>query len=232
MLIATLNANVEVDQNIKALYKNVNLTDKQKDYILDNQDENIEILQKILNKEIKKLKLDHLKEKNIISFYINKNLQVTKFKFLKKSNNRKLDKVIKKAIKKQSKKFIPTKEKILMRFIISYKIGQNQESSHYNNSSSNNSKEIYYQNIPRGTTRFQHLSKEYVRIFETTKDGFINLNTEPKQCMKRITLLTEKGKNITTSYAYMLGINKEVFKGKFKLLFQTKTKCNVNLQYP
>ena len=209
-----------------------NLSDEQKDYILDNQDENIEILQKMLNKEIKKLKLDYLKEKNIISFYIDDNSKIIKFKFLKKSNNRKLDKIIKKAIKKQSKKFIVPKEKTLVRFIIYYKIGQAKESQNYTNLSSSNSTETYYQNIPRGTTRFEHSSKEYVRIFETTKDGFINLNTEPKKCMKRITLLTEKGKNITTSYAYMLGINKEVFKGKFKLLFQTKIKCNVNLQYP
>lgn len=65
-LTVFLNANINISQNIKALYKGVELTEIQKNYILDNQDKNIEIITKALSQKIRNYK--NLDEKNIISF--------------------------------------------------------------------------------------------------------------------------------------------------------------------
>ena len=229
-LLITFNlyANIIISQNIRALYKDVQLTETQKDYILDNQDENIDIFQKVLKKEMRKFK--NLHEKNIISFIIDPYRNVTKIRFLKHSENRKLDKATKKAIYKATALLARPTEKTEIRYIISYTKGQ-QERYENSNYSSHSESKPYYKEISRGTTRFQHTSKEYVRIFETNEDGFINLNVSPNRCINKITLLTMKNQKITTVGTYNAFINKEVPKGKYKLLIKTNKTCDVNLEY-
>ena len=167
ILISILNADIDITQNMKALYKNVKLTEIQKDYILDNQDTNIDIVQKALKKEIKQFK--NLNEKNIISFILTPAGEVTKIKFLKTSNNRKLDRKTKKAITKASKVLVKPKEATEIRYIISYRVGQKPTYTNNSNETTTNNEEIYYPTISRGTTKFKHSSKEYVRIFKTSR---------------------------------------------------------------
>jgi len=228
-LISNIYANIDIHQNIRALYKGVELSEMQEDYILDYQDDNIEKLQKSLKKEIRNLKSKYLNEKNIVTFELSPNGEVSKIKFLKFSNNRKLDRTTKKAIQKT--KFIKPNETTIMRYIISYNIGRSKRYSNYEMANQRGNSN-HYQNIQRGTTNFNYQSAEYVRVFETSKDGFINLNTNPQQCMKKITLLKENGQTMNVYAPSILGMNKEASQGKYKLLFQTKKDCKVNLQYP
>jgi len=229
-LISNIYANVDIQQNLRALYKGVELSEMQEDYILDYQDDNIEKLQKSLKKEIRSLKSKYLNEKNIVTFELSPNGVVSKIKFLKFSNNRKLDRTAKKAIQKT--KFVKPNETTTMRFIISYNIGRSKRYSNYEmaNQSTNSN---HYQNIQRGTTNFNYQSAEYVRVFETSRDGFINMTQNPRSCAKRVTILTENGQRVTEASGNLFSeINKEAKKGKYKILVQTKKDCGINLDYP
>lgn len=230
LLIAfNLYANIEVSQNMRALYKGVELTDVQEDYILDNQDYNIDQLERVLKKELRTVKFKYVNEKNVISFVLTPAGKITNIKFLKKSDNRKINKITKKAINKTAKTFTRPEEDIIMRYIISFKKGKVNRISYGSENSS--SRKPFYQNISQGTTRFQHSSKEYVRVFETSEDGFLNLSINPFPCMQRVTLLTSNNQQVGVMATYSDRMNKEIPKGKYKLLFKTKTLCNVNLEY-
>jgi hypothetical protein len=232
IMINTLNAAYEeVNQNMKALYKDVDLTEIQENYILDNQDKNINILENIMKEEIKKIDTKFMNDKNVIEFILNENGTIDKVKFLKKSDDRNLDKITEKIIEQASKKMMIPKEKTPMRFIFIYEIGQNIVNNQPNDNTNTVSSNTYEIPISRGTTRFEHTSKEYVRVFETNRDGFVNFNVSPTMCNKNVALLTEKGQKINHGYAYW-NFNVEVPKGKYKLLVQTKQTCDVNLQYP
>jgi TonB family protein len=183
-----------------------------------------------MKEEIKKLDKKFINDKNVIEFMMNENGTIDSIKFLRKSDERNLDKMTMKIVEQASKQMITPKEKTPMRFIFIYRIGQSAINNQSNDSSAANVS-TYEIPIPKGTTRFEHTSKEYVRVFETSKDGFVNLSTTPNQCMKRITLLDSDGRKIGVSYAEMLGINVEILKGSYKLLFQTKKTCDVSLQY-
>ncbi|WP_321777805.1 TonB family protein [Sulfurimonas sp.] len=235
LLTSILNASVIATQNMKALYKDVELTEVQEDYILDNQDNNIDIIQKILMIEIRKKNIKYLNEKNVVSFTLTPAGEITKIKFLKTSNDRKLDSITKKAIKKASKVFVKPKEPTQIRFIISYRVGESKRNN-YNNQSrqdvSTNIKKPYYMTIERGTTKFNYQSEEYTRVFETTKDGFINMTQEPHGCIKRVTILKDNGEKIAEATGGIFNsINKEAEKGKYKILIQTKKDCKINLDY-
>ncbi len=239
MIVGMLNgAYIEVKQNMKALYKGVELTEVQEDYILDNQDENIEIINKVLKIEVKKLKTkDFIHEKNVIEFILNPDGKISKIEFLEKSNDRKIDKITKEIIKQASSKFNKPIEPTLMRFIFVYQIGQvtYSETSQSNSTNKNNNtsnRGTSYQEISNGTTRFEHSSKEYIRTFETSKDGYINLSVNPPYCMERATLLTKLGQRITAKGMYNMAINEEVARGQYKILLKTRATCNVNLLYP
>jgi hypothetical protein len=232
LFIVNANANIEISQNIKALYKNVNLTENQENYILDNLEIHKKILRTALKKELKYIK--YLNEKNVISFILTPAGEIKDIKLLEKSGNRKLDNITKRTIKKIANKLPRPQEETNIRFIISYKIGQNK-TNYYNNQinniSNNRKAEPYYQNISRGTTRFEHRSEEYIRIFETNEDGFINMSVNPAYCMSRATLLTYKGQKIVIKGMYNMMINEEIPKGKYKILFKTKKLCDVNIEY-
>ena len=165
MLIGIVNgANIEVKQNIRALYKGVELTEIQEDYILDNQDKNINIFKKILKEEIRYLRLKYINEKNIVKFSISPSGKISNIKMLQKSHSRKIDRATKRAINKTI--FTKPKEKTELRYIITYRAGQTQNTDNYSNMQPADTKrKTYYEKIFNGTTRFEHSSKEYVRVF-------------------------------------------------------------------
>lgn len=227
LLTFNLYANIEVSQNIRALYKGVKLTKKQKNYILDNQDYNINQLTKTLKKELKNKKPKYINEKNVISFILTPDGNITNINFLEKSNNHRINTITKKAIKKNANKFIKPKEITTIRFIIHY--NKNQKYIKYENqSTTSEKKEPYYQNIPRGTTRFEYSSKEYVRTFEINEDEFVNA-TADNTCAT-LSLLTYKNQRIMSNYNPW-SFNTALKKGRYKLLIKTKKTCDVNIQY-
>jgi TonB family protein len=120
LLIISINiyANIEIKQNLKALYKNVKLTEKQKNYIFDNE----EIYKRLLSQELKKTLnyKNNINGKNVVRFSINKDGTVNDFEFLQKSGNEQLDRNSKKAILRATKKFPRPKEKTEMRYILIY----------------------------------------------------------------------------------------------------------------
>lgn len=223
-----LQANVEVRQNIRALYKNVKLSEQEINYILDNKEDNYKRIEKVSKNINKKYKNKIINEKNVIEFILHKDGTKSDYKFLSKSDKRKIDKETKNII--ENTKFVKTIEDIKIRYIFIYKYGQNKI-SRQKNYSSNTNKKPSYDSIERGTTKFEYSSKEYTRIFETSKDGFINLSSNPPQCMSRITLLKKSGERVPAYAPSILGININIEKGKYKLLFQTKKDCNINLEY-
>jgi len=226
MLISLLNADIEIQQNIRALYKGVTVSDEQREYLLDNHDENIELLKKLLKQEIKKSKLKHISEKNVITFNLKTNGNINKIKFLKRSGNNKVDKLTKRVIKKIGNKLVKPNSDIEMRFIISFRVGVKPT---VQNNINYQSREEYIMPISKGTTRFQHDSKEYVRTFTTSRDGFINLNAKPYACAY-IKLLTNNNQRISTG-VMPYDFNVEIMKGTYKLLIKTKKTCDVSLQY-
>jgi len=230
-LLLTFNvyANVYVSQNIRALYRNVQLTEIQKNYILENQDYNINELEKKLKIDIKTLRKKYIDDKNVISFLLTKEGEIRNIKFLVKSDNYKINKITTKAVNESANKLKKPQEDTIIRYIIHFNRGKIEKSNAQYNSTSN--QKPFYQNINRGTTRFQHQSEEYVRTFETSKDGFINLSVNPFPCVQRITLLTSNNQKIITVGTYNSNINKEIPKGKYNLLLKTKKLCNVNLEY-
>ncbi|MBU4058590.1 energy transducer TonB, partial [bacterium] len=111
MLGALDAAYIEVNQNMKALYKGVKLTEAQESYILDNQDKNINILKSIIKEEVKKLDTKFVNDKNVVEFMMNENGTIDNVKFLKKSDERSLDKMTMKIVEQASKQMITPKEK-------------------------------------------------------------------------------------------------------------------------
>lgn len=237
ILIATLlNASIDVKQNMKALYRDVELTTVQEDYILDNQDNLKSISQSIARKEAKHLKNgDYINEKSVVEFMLNTDGSIGKIKYLSRSNERSIDKLTKTVVNKAYKRFPRPEEVTPIRLIFIYQMGKKYVPSSYSgNSQKITSKSSYsqYQNIPRGTTRFEYSSKEYVREFETSKDGFINMSYDPTLCVRRISILTMKNQKIRLGYSPTLHVNVGIPKGKYKLLVQTNKTCNISLQYP
>ncbi len=226
ILKSILFASIEITQNMKALYKGIELTEVQEDYILDNLDTNIYIFKKILTKEVKQFK--NIKEKNIVRFVLTPIGEINNIEFLKTSSNRKLDKATKQAIRKVAKKLIRPNEEVEIRYIIRYN-AQKRNYNNYSRSQTSKKNDTYFQAISNGTTRFQHNSKEYVRVFETRKDGFINATCTPYSCAS-LKLLTIDNQKIHTGMS-SLQFNEEVPKGKYKLLVKTRKVCDVHLLY-
>ena len=218
-----LEAKIIVNQNIKALYKNVNLTEEEKEYIELNKDINTLILQKALDKDFKKENSD----KNVISFILTPNGKIKNFKFLVKADKAKLNRKTKQIVYSIADKFVQPKKKIELRFIIRFYKNKysSQESKRYTNSK----KKDFYQTIYPGTSRFDYSSKEYVRVFETSEDGFVNISASPGMCAT-FSLLTDKNQKIYGNLNPW-SINKNILKGKYKLLIRVKKRCNVSIQY-
>ena len=220
----SIYANINVTQNIRALYKDVKLTEVQKDYILDNQEMTVDLLQKEIRQETKALK--QLDDKNIVSFVLTKYGEIKNIHFLVHSDIRKLDKKVKKSIMKIAHRLPRPKEDTELRYIIHYYKGQKVK--HYSPATAH--QRSYEIEIARGTTRFEHSSKEYVRVFETSEDGFVNVSTKPQMCAT-IKILTNKNQLMHKFGAVPWEFNMEIQKGKYKILIKTNKTCDVSLQY-
>ena len=228
LIIVNLYASVEVRQNLRALYRGVELKDLQIEYLLDTKDINSKLFQKVLQKKTAKLDLDYRDLKSVISCILKPNGTVTRVKFLKRSDNSQFNNTIKKTLKKIAKDFEITKEEVELRFIISSKATRTQQ-NYQRNIKQKSSRKPYFIPIARGTTRFEQSSKEYVRVFETRDDGFMYANVTPSMCAT-LKVLTRKNQKVRTGYSAW-SINAEIPKGKYKLLIKTKRTCDVHLQY-
>lgn len=226
MLSAILNANVEIKQNIKALYKNVKLTEDQKDFIFDNQEDMKNIIYKIANQKLKKNKKGTMNEKNVIEFTLTPKGEVSDFKYLKRSNKRKYDKQVKEIIVASAKKFPKPTVATPMRYIIKYNNMPKQTIQKVETTEID--QKPRYQRIPLGTSRFLYSSKEYVRVFKVSKDGYINISNE--MCAN-VTILTIQNQRIRTGPMWWR-INEPIKKGNYKMLIKAKKKCDLNVQYP
>jgi TonB family protein len=228
------NADIEVKMNTKALYKETfeTLSTEQQDYILDNMDK----IQNITEAEIKAQSKDLMREKfidqkNVVEFTLTPDGKIEKLSFMARSDERRFDNHTKKAIESAATKYKSPKEPTPIRMIVSYQIGQKQGSA-ARAGGSNQKESSYNQAIPRGTTRFEHSISEQIREFETSKDGFVNINTSPGWCAN-LQLLKENNQRVMNGlFTHYPTINKEVTKGKYKLSVLTKETCNINIQYP
>lgn len=229
MIVSSTYAEIEIRQNIKALYNNVELNEYQEEYIFDNESNNIEIIKQKSKRYENQIQSKNLRDKNVIEFWIYPNNEIKDFKYLSRANNRELDKFTKEIIIKASKELKTPKEKVPLRYIIEYDFEKKKNVVYVNNKESENKQT--YQNIPRGTTFFEFSTKEYTREFTTQRDGFINLNVSPNLCLGKATLLTEKGQMVQSVGTYNAQFNVKAFKGKYKLLIQVAKDCNVNLSY-
>jgi len=221
-----LYANINIQQNIRALYRDVNLTKIEKNYILNNQEHNIDIFKKILKNETRKFK--NMNNKNIISFTLTPNNKIENIKFLVKSENKKINQATINAINKSSKLFIKPTKKIEIRYIIHYNEGIKPE---YIQDNTKINKPTY-ETIERGTTKFEYQNNEYIRVFTTSEDGYITLSQDPMGCAKQITILKNNGEKFAKASGMLFSeINRPAPKGKYKILIQVKKICNVNLNY-
>lgn len=228
--LATGYADIEIKQNIKALYKGVSLSFDQENYILDNQDKTIRIYEEAAKKIIGDKKIH---DSNVIEYIYQKDGQISGISTISSSGSRSVDNLSKKIVMSTYKMLPVPRTNTPIRLIFKYDTGKNHtmvvSKSENRNKSKNTSSR--YTTIPRGTSYFPYSSKEYVREFETSKDGFINLNTDPLMCVKSTTLLTENGQRVPGYYMYWK-FNVEAPKGKYKLLIQTKQDCRINILYP
>ena len=225
LLIAiTLQAtSIEVYQNIRALYKGVNLDKKQLTYIKHNKHKNIQILKKILNKYKNQLPTG----KSVVSFILTPNKQIKNINFLI-DDNEDLNVMIENIIASNKINFKKPPKNLEMRFIIKKTIPLSYTNAEKPRSpQSKNQIEV----IERGTTRFEYSSKIYTRKFTTTQDGFLNITTEPSGC-GQVQLLTIKNQTISLGYLiWMQRANKEIPKGEYKLLLKIKKTCDVSVEY-
>jgi hypothetical protein len=116
----------------------------------------------------------------------------------------------------------------MIRFIIDVYDTENIQNDDYDKKI-NKIEKIEYETIYPGTTRFDYSSKEYVRVFETSEDGFVNISASPQMCAT-FTLLTNKNQKVR-GYMTPWYINQNILKGKYKLLIRVKKKCDVSIQY-
>ena len=228
-----IKIDLRVEQNIKALYKDIDLTAEQKKYIEESEEVNIREIGKILLKEAQNNfhRTKNINDKNVIQFELNKNGDINNIELILKSDKKLLDKITKSTIEKVNNKLLLPKEKITLRYIFRYDIKNKNYSPIKYNSNKSENRQIY-QNIARGTTYFKYDSNEYVREFDTSRDGFINVSQEPSYCAKKVTILTDNGRNLIGTEGYMYPkINKEAPKGKYRILVLTKQDCKINLHY-
>lgn len=230
ILTAAANADIEVKINTKALYSDLfeKLSDQQKNYINENMDIIKDHTNNVLREESKNIKkIKVINERIVIEFNLNTDGTMSNFNYLSKSDERAYNDLSKKVCQIAIKKYPTPKEATPIRLIFDYKIGKNVSQE----IGTKDQGKINERIIQRGSTRFEHSMEEQVREFITSKDGFINVNLNPSMCSS-LTLLTESNQKIGNGTYYSFLINKEVPKGRYKLLVQTKETCNVNIQYP
>jgi hypothetical protein len=226
-------ADFEVKMNTKALYRDSfeKLSLNQQNYILDNMDKIQSITEATLKKETLNLKKEKfIDDKNVAELIMNTDGSIKEIGFIARSNERRFDNITKKVLEDAVKSFPKASEPTPIRMIFEYKIGKMSIGSQKGNEQPKASGE-YIQNLQKGTTRFEHSMNQQIREFETSRDGFINGSVNPGVCAS-LKLLTENYQEISNGTYWAYSINKEVPKGKYKLLVQTKETCNVSIQYP
>lgn len=225
-------AEFEVKMNTKALYKDSfeKLSTSQQNYILDNMDTIRSITETILKRETVALKKEkNFNDKNVVELMIDKDGKTKEIKFLNRSDERRFDNITKKVLEEAVKNYPKPSEPTPIRMVMIY---ENGSITLLSNQRHEKVKETNTNYIQRGTTRFEYSMGEQMREFETSKDGFINVNTSPGWCAN-LQILTENNQRIQTGmFTHYPSINKEIPKGKYKLLVITKETCNVNIQYP
>lgn len=229
MIVSSMYGEIEIRQNIKALYNNVELNEYQEQYVFDNESNNIESIKQKSKRYENQIKSKNLRDKNVVEFWLYPNNEIKDFRYLSRANHRELDKFTKEIIINASKELKTPKEKVPLRYIIEYDFEKKKNVVYVDNQV--REKIQTYKNIPRGTTFFEFSTKEYTREFTTQRDGFINFNVTPNFCIEKATLLTEKGQMVRNVGTYNAQFNVKAFKGRYKLLIQTAKDCNVNLSY-
>lgn len=225
-------AEFEVKMNIKALYSDSfkKLSPEQQNYIYDNMDKIQSITEAALKKETITLKKEkNIDDRNVVEMIVEKDGSVKEIQFLSRSNERRFDNITKKVLEEAVKSFSKPNEPTPIRMIITY---EHERVKLLANMKKEKKVETNTNYIQRGTTRFEYSMGEQVREFETSKDGFINVTTSPGWCAN-MQILTENNQRVQSGmFTHYPSINKEVPKGKYKLLVLTKETCNVNIQYP
>lgn len=178
MLAAVVNADIEVKINTKALYGDMfeKLSDQQKNYINENMDIIKDHTNNVLREESKNIKKAKvINERIAVEFNLNTDGTMNNFNYLSKSDERAYNDLSKKVCQIAIKKYPIPKEATLIRLIFDYKIGKNisQEIG------TKDQGKINERIIQRGSTRFNHSMQEQIKEFETSKDGFVNINTSP-----------------------------------------------------
>ena len=254
LFITTLNAQLLILQNIKALYQDIHLTAEEKNYILDNKEPNMDAILMASIKYQEQLNKLSSKDKDVIEFTLTDNLEINHINFLVRSNNPELDKLTEEIIK--NTKFAKPKKNLIIRYIFIYdyenrsqlitakvslttqKTPKAEPAKEENLDSPEIPKqyvqkkedlgELFDKQIARGTTRFDNAAQEYIRLFETNQDGFVKASNKACASMK---ILTSNNQRVNTGYnPWNLKI--PLVKGKYKLAIKTSEDCDVNIEYP
>jgi len=253
LFFTALNAQLLVLQNIKALYKNVNLTQEEIKYIIDNEEINSDAVLIASIKFQEQLNKLTCKDKNVIEFTLTDKLDVKNIHFLLHANTPEIDTFTEEIIK--NTKFTKPTHDLKMRYILLYdyenkaqlimakapqiskeemKEEPKEQSTDDNNTENVKAPqkqdlgELFDKQISRGTTTFEHSPKEIVRLFETNQDGFIKANNKACASMKIVTL---DNKRMNTGYNPW-NIKAPLVKGKYKLVIKTSQICDINIEYP
>ncbi len=249
LFFTALNAQLLVLQNIKALYKNVNLTQEETTYMTDNKEINIDAILMASIKFQEQLNKLTCKDKNVIEFTLTNNLEIKNINFLVHGDNLAINTFTEEIIK--NTKFVKPTHNLKMRYIFLYDYENRaqlimakapeirQEEPKEQNTDESNTKniktpqkqdlgELFDKQIPRGTTTFAHSSKEIVRFFETNQDGFIKATNKACASMKIVTL---DNKRVNTGYNPW-NIKAPLVKGKYKFVIKTAQTCDINIEYP
>ena len=134
-----IKINIKVEQNIKALYKDLDLTQEQKEYVEENEENNINALNAILLKETMRNihTSKNINDKNIVQFELNKNGKIDNIKLILKAQNKQLNKNTISTIEKVDNKLVLPKEKITLRYIFKYDIKNKNSKVTYQNVNNN-----------------------------------------------------------------------------------------------
>jgi hypothetical protein len=237
MFALSAQSDLIIEQNIKALYHDVHLTPENNQYLILNREKNIELLLQTSQKYIGTVKNLNERQKNVIEFDWTKDQKIKNFHFLVKSDLKLLDDLTQTIV--QQTQFVASQEDKKLRFIFIYdflnsKYIVSQHSMQSPLVMKEQQKEIVRNEpssteILRGTTRFEKSEKEYVREFQTSKDGLIIGSVSPLMCAS-FKLLDSNEKRVLSGILPW-NIHAKLSKGRYKMIIKASKDCDVNLQY-
>ena len=237
ILVLNSQADLVIEQNIKALYHDVKLTADDIRYIQDNKEKNIASLAETGHKYTNRMKNINDKQKNVVEFTLTPECGIQNLHFLVRSDQNELDNLTKEII--ENTQFSSTKVERKMRFVFVYDffntkdiVAPSRESIQSPVLKTVEDAKVSESNglvIARGVTSFNYSSKEYVREFQTLKDGSIIGTTSPSLCAY-FKLLSYDNKRIFSGILPW-SIHTKLSKGRYKLVIKTMKDCDINLQY-